>query len=82
VSTVVLAGFATNICVAFTANDAHMHGLHVVVPRNCVAANSPALTRMALDHVRIVLGGTTPPASGVHFAKLAGRQRKPRGQTF
>ena len=32
VQTVILTGFATNICVLFTANDAYLRDLHVVVP--------------------------------------------------
>lgn len=82
VHTLVLAGFATNICVVFTANDAHMRGHHLVVPRDAVGANTPALTRTALEHVRVALGGKTPLARTVDFAKLRRGQRKPRGQTF
>lgn len=82
VHTLVLAGFATNICVLFTANDAHMRGLHVVVPRDAVAANTPALTRTSLEHVRVALGGKTPLSRTVDFAALRGGRRKPRGQTF
>lgn len=82
VRTLVLAGFATNICVLFTANDAHMRGLHLVVPRDAVAANTPALTRTSLEHVRVALGGTTPLARTVDFTGFRARKRKPRGQTF
>jgi nicotinamidase-related amidase len=80
--TLVIAGFATNLCVLFTANDAHMRGFHLVVPRDGVAANSPALTRGALAHVRDALSGETPAASSIDFAGMRGRQRKFRGQTF
>lgn len=82
VHTLVLAGFATNICVLFTANDAHMRGHHLVVPRDAVAANTPALTRTSLEHVRVALGGKTPLSRAVDFAALRGGQKKPRGQTF
>lgn len=82
VHTVVLAGFATNICVVFTANDAHIRGLHVVVPRDAVAANTLALSRTSLEHVRVALGGTTPRARDVDFTAFRGRRKKPRGQTF
>lgn len=82
VHTLVLAGFATNICVLFTANDAHMRGLHLVVPRDAVAANTPALTRTSLEHVRLALGGQTPLSRTVDFASFSSRRRKPRGQTF
>lgn len=82
VHTVVAAGFATDICVAFTVNDAHMRGFHVVVPKDCVAANSPSLTNAALEHVRVALGGTTPLERSLRFEAFRGRRKKPRGQTF
>lgn len=50
----VLVGFATNICVLFTASDAHMRGYEVVVPSDCTASNSPQLTQQALDHMQLV----------------------------
>jgi nicotinamidase-related amidase len=82
VHTLVLTGYAANICVLFTADDAHMRGYHLVVPRDCVASNSRALTRFALDHVEVTLHGDTTPASEVDFDAFRDRQRKPRGQTF
>jgi nicotinamidase-related amidase len=80
--TLVLAGFATNLCVLFTANDAHMRGHHLIVPRDAVAANTPALGGRALEHVRVALGGTTPPSRSIDFSEHRERKRKPRGQTF
>lgn len=82
VHTLVLTGFAADICVLFTADDAHMRGFHLVVPSDAVASNAPRLARATLEHVRVALGGTTPTAGGVRFAALRGRRRKPRGQTF
>jgi nicotinamidase-related amidase len=63
----VIVGFATNLCVLFTANDAHMRGYRVVVPLDCTASNTAALTRSALAHVKTALGGRTPPSSAVRF---------------
>jgi nicotinamidase-related amidase len=37
---VILSGIATNLCVLFTAHDAHMHGYKVVVLSDCCAAES------------------------------------------
>jgi nicotinamidase-related amidase len=82
VHTLVLVGFATNICVLFTAHDAHMRGYHLVVPRDACAANSTRLTRAALEHVRVALGAATPRADRVDFGSYERRRRKPRGQTF
>ena len=82
--TLVLTGFATNLCVLFTANDAHMHGYHLVVPPDCTASNTPALTKAALAHVRTGLGGDVRSSRSVDFVKLSRRpiKRKPRDQAF
>lgn len=36
----ILAAIATNLCVLFTAHDAHMHGYDIVVLSDCCAAES------------------------------------------
>jgi nicotinamidase-related amidase len=38
--TLILAGIATDMCVLFTASDAHMRDYHLVVPDDCSAAAS------------------------------------------
>ncbi len=50
--TLVLTGFAGDICVLFTATDAYMRGFDVVVPADCIASeraedNDHALHQMA-----------------------------------
>lgn len=71
--TVVLTGVATNICVLFTANDAYMRDLHLVVPSDCVAANTKDDDRYALEQMRAVLKAEVVPAAEVplerRFAK-------------
>ena len=52
VRTVIVTGFVTGNCVLFTAADAYMRGLRVIVPRDCVAdqtrdAQREGLKRMA-----------------------------------
>ncbi len=60
VQTVLLAGLAADICILFTANDAYMRGYGVVVPRDCVAANTRRKTEFTLAQIRDVLKGRTP----------------------
>ena len=43
VKTVIITGMAANICVLFTANDAYMRDLDVLVPSDCVASNTKEL---------------------------------------
>jgi nicotinamidase-related amidase len=53
--TLILTGFATNICVLFTANDAYMRDFHLCVPRDCVASNTPEENEHALTQIEKVL---------------------------
>src|SRR5690606_23311324 len=55
VRTVVLTGMAANICVLFTANDAYMRDLRLVVPEDCVASNTEQDNRYALEQMQSVL---------------------------
>lgn len=50
--TVVLAGFSADNDVLRTATDARDRGYHVVVPSDCTAAGTNALTELALDWIR------------------------------
>lgn len=74
VETLVLVGFATNICVLYTASDAHMRGYDVIVPSDGTASNTPELTHQALEHMRLVSGARVVEAASLRFEELAGRQ--------
>ena len=71
VRTVILTGIATNICVLFTANDAYMRDFRLVVPRDCVAANTEEVNRIALELMRTVLKADTRPSTELSFDDLA-----------
>ncbi len=51
VGTLVITGLAGNICVLFTAHDAHMRDFRVVIPRDCVASNTERDNHLALDQL-------------------------------
>jgi len=55
VKTVIITGMAANICVLFTANDAYMRNLDVIVPSDCAASNTKELNDYALDQMRTVV---------------------------
>jgi nicotinamidase-related amidase len=65
----VIAGFATNLCVLFTANDAYMRGFEVAVPEDCTGSNSLKLTRAALAHLSTALRARTSSASSITFRR-------------
>jgi nicotinamidase-related amidase len=74
----VLGGFAADICVLFTANDAYMRDLRLVVPSDGVASNEEADRDAALALMRRVLKAETPKVADVDFPTLANSQQ-PRG---
>jgi nicotinamidase-related amidase len=51
VQRLILTGFAADICVLFTANDAYMRSYDLWVPADCVASDSAGETKRALDHM-------------------------------
>lgn len=63
VKTLILTGVAGNICVLFTANDAHMRDYKVIVPRDCIASNTQEDDDFTLRQLSNVLNIQTPPAS-------------------
>lgn len=67
VKRVILTGFATNICVLFTANDAYMRGYQIVVARDAVAAENSKLNGSALEQMKSFLKAETPLSSRITF---------------
>jgi nicotinamidase-related amidase len=55
VETVIITGMASDICVLFTANDAYMRDLSVIVPPDCVASENPADNQTVLALMARVL---------------------------
>jgi nicotinamidase-related amidase len=70
VRTVILAGFATDMCVLFTASDAYLRDLDIVVPRDCCAAKSRVHHEAALRHMERVLHVKTTTSSRINLRKL------------
>ena len=70
VKTVILTGMAANICVLFTANDAYMRDLSLVVPSDCVASNTKADNDYALEQMRTVLKADVQPSNELSLSTL------------
>ncbi|MEK7954351.1 cysteine hydrolase family protein [Luteolibacter soli] len=51
VRTLILTGFAGDICVLYTANDAYMRGYELIVVHDCIASESLAGNRDAIKHM-------------------------------
>lgn len=51
VDTLIITGFAADICVLYTANDGYMRDYEIVIPSDCVASETPALRSSALKQM-------------------------------
>lgn len=65
ITTLILAGMAGDICVLFSANDAYMRGLTIIVPSDCVASESRAFNDEALSLMQRVLKADITPFAAV-----------------
>jgi nicotinamidase-related amidase len=70
VHTVILTGLTGDICVLFTANDAYMRDVRLVVPADCVASQDPEENRHALRHMQRVLKADIRPSTALHLHVL------------
>jgi len=73
--TLIVTGMATDVCVLFTAADAYMRDYRLIVPRDCVAALSPALHRAALTQMQHVLKADVVTSTSIDLARLTRRRR-------
>jgi len=69
VRTVVIAGFAADNCVFFTAADAHMRDYRVVVPSDCCASEEETERRQALARMRRILHADTPSSRRIRLRR-------------
>ena len=75
--TLILCGFAGNLCVLYTANDAYMRDFHLAVPRDCSASETTDANRYALEQMSRFLKADTRPAKQLNLGAL---KRAPRAR--
>lgn len=75
VKTVILAGFATDMCVLFTASDAYLRDLEIIVPPDCSASAIREHHNTALEHMSRVLHVDTTPSTEIDFTELMEKSR-------
>jgi nicotinamidase-related amidase len=63
--TLIITGIAGNICVLFTAHDAHMREFKVIVPRDCTASNRKTDNDFALKQLKHVFDIATPRSADI-----------------
>lgn len=77
VTRVVLTGIAADICVLFTAADAHMRAYGLWVPADAVVSTKPAHTRRALEIMKKSMTAETKSTEKLGLAAWAARGGPP-----
>jgi nicotinamidase-related amidase len=67
----ILTGVSTNSCVLFTASDAYMRDMELVVPQDCVAACNAHEHTFALEQMKSMLKAEITPSSEIDVEELA-----------
>jgi len=70
VRTVIIAGFTTDICVLFTAGDAYLRDLDIIVPPDCSAAVTAQFHESAMEHMKRVLHVKAIPSAEIDLQDL------------
>ena len=65
----IVTGFATDICVLFTASDAHLRDYRLFIPRDCVASQDGRENERVLQYMQRVLEADIRPQRKIDFAK-------------
>ncbi len=69
-TTLILTGFAGDICVLFTANDAYVRDFRLLVPADCIASETAEANRRALDLMAKVLRADVRPSAELDLDAL------------
>ncbi|MGV3531001.1 MAG: cysteine hydrolase family protein [Chthoniobacteraceae bacterium] len=65
--TLILTGFAGDICVLYTANDAYMRDFELIVPSDCIASETDGANRHALSQMQRFLKTKTCPGAEIEI---------------
>jgi len=75
VTRLILTGIATDICILFTAADAHMRDYALWVPSDAVAAEDDQRGAWALDIMAHAMGATIAPTRDLSLRQWAGNAK-------
>jgi nicotinamidase-related amidase len=77
--TLVLGGLTGDRCILFTASDAYMRDLRLLVPEDGVASIDPAANAAALTQMRALLDADVRPARSIRLGRRLTRPRRRAG---
>ena len=63
--TLIIAGFTGDICILFTAIDAHIRDYRLVLPRDCIVSKDMSENERILDYMKRVLEADIRPSNEI-----------------
>jgi nicotinamidase-related amidase len=67
VKKLILTGLTTDICILFSANDAHMRNYQLIIPQDCVCAITPEIHDGAVKFIERTLKADMTPSDQLRF---------------
>jgi nicotinamidase-related amidase len=74
----ILTGVAADVCILFSANDAHLRDYRIIVPSDCVASNTRRETEQALRNMIKTTQARVVVSSRLDLKSLSGRSSRHR----
>jgi nicotinamidase-related amidase len=82
VTTLVLTGVAADVCILFTAHDAHLRDYQIIVPSDCVASNFKRETTAALANMKKATHAVVCESPMIHFSQGKVRTKSNRAKAL
>ena len=72
-STLIITGFTADICVLFTAIDAHLRDYHLLIPHDCVVSQDEKQNEQILNYMVRVLKADIRSSSEIDLEQVSHR---------
>lgn len=69
-NTLIMTGIAADVCILFSAIDAYMRDLKLIIPPDCIASGSTKNTQDSLTYMQRVLSADITPSADIDLAGL------------
>jgi nicotinamidase-related amidase len=73
VRTLIMTGFTGDICVLFTAIDAHLRDYHLLIPQDCIASQDERENERVLKYLQRVLEADIKSSDKINFQRSLNR---------
>ena len=70
-NTLIITGIAADVCILFSAIDAYMRDLQLIIPPDCIASGSAQNTQQALAYMQRVLSADITPSPELDLTQLS-----------